>query len=84
MNEKIKSFFEKVGLCMSALFLFVLGLFLGNRFQNKGIGTASDPGTDEGFRRDREQAEHAASTISGIIKRVKARGGENEEESGDI
>jgi len=84
MNEKIKSFFEKVGLCMSALFLFVLGLFLGNRFQNKGIGTPSDSGTDEDFRRDREQAEQAASAISEIIKRVKARGGETEEEIGNI
>lgn len=81
MNDKIKTFFSKVGFCFSIFFLFVLGVFFGKRVQNKGNGIKSDFGTDEDFRRDREEAEHAASTISDIIQRVKDRGGEPEEKS---
>lgn len=81
MNEKNKSFFEKVGLCLSALFLFVLGLFLGNRFQNKGKRVDQDPAGNEKLDENRERAEQSALTVAEIIQRVKDRGGEREEES---
>ena len=81
MNEKIKTFFAKAGLFFTAAFLFLLGLLLGNRFQNKGIGTEQNLAGNGDIERNRERAEHATSTISEIIRRVKERGGEPEEEN---
>ncbi|MBQ4378410.1 MAG: hypothetical protein II821_04365 [Treponema sp.] len=81
MNEKIMVFFSKVGMCLSAAFLFVLGFLLRDRFQNKGIGTEQNLAGNGDIERNRERAEHAYSTISEIIRRVKERGGEPEEEN---
>ncbi|MBB5227443.1 hypothetical protein DYE50_01455 [Treponema ruminis] len=81
MNEKIKSFFEKVGLCLSALFLFVLGLLVRNCFQNKGKRVEPDSAGNGKLDENRERAEQSALTITEIIQRVKERGGEREEES---
>lgn len=84
MNEKIKSFFEKIGVCVSAVFIFVLGLLFGTRFQNNGKRTESDTNGDGKFKEHRERAEQATLTISEIIQRVKERGGECEEESTNL
>ena len=81
MNEKVKSFFEKIGLFFSAAFLFVLGLLLGNCLQNKGKRAESDSGGIGDDAGNRERAEQAALTVAEIVARVKERGGIPEEES---
>lgn len=84
MNEKFKLFFTKAGLYMSAVFIFLLGMFFGKHFQNKRIGTESDFGRNEKFDENCERAEQSALTISEIISRVKERGGKSEEENTDV
>jgi|GEM_PF-5298032 len=84
MNEKFKSFFEKIGLFFSAAFLFVLGVLLGNRLQNNGKRAEPDSCGIGDNERNRERAEQSALTVAEIVARVKERGGSPEEESAGL
>lgn len=88
MNEKIKSFFEKIGFAFVCTAAFIVAMFCRKVFSDKRLRTERNPGADkpnDDYGRDadraREDARKSAEQISDIVKRVKERGGEREEES---
>lgn len=86
MNAKIKSIFEKIGLCVSALGVFIIGVLLGkilpdkrNRVKLDSIGHQQSNAASGDADRIREDAGNSAQRISSIIGRIKDRKSEIKE-----